>query len=203
MLTMGGWGIRLPRTAAEDTGPFGAPVRAPCIIYASRTHSQLAQAIRELRRTSYRPTIGILGARDQLCVHPSVSRLPSSAAKQVACRQHVRARTCRYFTNLDGRRGDGTLLATASTVSDIEELVRIGVAQQVCPYFLERELQSKADVIFTPYNYLLDPQTRMAQGIDLQDAVVIFDEAHNLVRRRARAVSSAISPPRAWCDCQR
>ncbi|XP_012583624.1 PREDICTED: regulator of telomere elongation helicase 1 [Condylura cristata] len=32
-----------------------------------------------------------------------------------------------------------------------------------------------------PYNYLLDAKSRRAQGIDLQGAVVILDEAHNVV----------------------
>ena len=43
------------------------------IIYSSRTHSQLSQAVAELARTSYRyMKVAILGSRDQLCVNPAV-----------------------------------------------------------------------------------------------------------------------------------
>lgn len=31
-----------------------------------------------------------------------------------------------------------------------------------------------------PYNYLIDSRMRKSQGIDLKDAIVIIDEAHNI-----------------------
>lgn len=35
-------------------------------------------------------------------------------------------------------------------------------------------------MVFLPYNYLVDPQMRSAQNIKLENAIIIFDEAHNL-----------------------
>lgn len=37
-----------------------------------------------------------------------------------------------------------------------------------------------AELIFCPYNYLLDPVIRRAVQIDVEDAVLILDEAHNI-----------------------
>ena len=37
-----------------------------------------------------------------------------------------------------------------------------------------------ADMVFCPYTYLLDPMVRATLQVDLTDAVIIFDEAHNL-----------------------
>ena len=37
-----------------------------------------------------------------------------------------------------------------------------------------------AELIFCPYNYLLDPVIRRAVQIDVEDAVIILDEAHNI-----------------------
>ena len=45
------------------------------IIYASRTHSQLTQVIRELKATRYRPRMAVLGSRQQMCVHKEVRLL--------------------------------------------------------------------------------------------------------------------------------
>lgn len=47
----------------------------PTIIYASRTHSQLSQAMQELKKTqySYLKSI-IIGSRDQMCVDEEVCR---------------------------------------------------------------------------------------------------------------------------------
>jgi regulator of telomere elongation helicase 1 len=49
----------------------GQPDKGLCqrIVYMSRTHGQLAQVIKELRNTSYRPKTALLGSRQQLCVH--------------------------------------------------------------------------------------------------------------------------------------
>ena len=37
-----------------------------------------------------------------------------------------------------------------------------------------------AELIFCPYNYLLDPVIRRAVQVDVEDAVLILDEAHNI-----------------------
>ncbi len=47
------------------------------IVYASRTHSQLSQVLRELHHTAYGKDtrVALLGSREQLCVHPKLSKL--------------------------------------------------------------------------------------------------------------------------------
>ncbi len=48
--------------------------------------------------------------------------------------------------------------------------------------------------VLCPYNYLLDPGVRDASRINLEGAVVIFDEAHNIEdisREAARCVSKS------------
>jgi hypothetical protein len=49
-----------------------------------------------------------------------------------------------------------------------------------CPYYLSQALAEKAELIFAPYNYILDPGIRNAMGINLSNSVVILDEAHNI-----------------------
>ena len=60
----------------------------------------------------------------------------------------------------------------------------------MCPYYLSREQQHASHITLTPYNYLVDPGVRRSLAIDLDGAVLIFDEAHNLVRAH-----SSPSPP--------
>lgn len=53
-------------------------------MYASRTHSQLNQVMLELKKTAYKHVkVGILGSRDQLCIHPKVS-LESNVGSKVS-----------------------------------------------------------------------------------------------------------------------
>lgn len=43
---------------------------------------------------------------------------------------------------------------------DIEDLVQLGRDNCCCPYFSARSLMEEADIIFCPYNYLIDPVIR-------------------------------------------
>lgn len=43
---------------------------------------------------------------------------------------------------------------------DIEELVGLGKRLRACAYYAARELMKEADIVFCPYNYLLDSQIR-------------------------------------------
>ncbi|XP_059763186.1 Fanconi anemia group J protein isoform X2 [Balaenoptera ricei] len=63
---------------------------------------------------------------------------------------------------------------------DIEEFVSLGKKLKACPYYTARELMQDADIIFCPYNYLLDAQIRESMDISLKEQVVILDEAHNI-----------------------
>ena len=56
-----------PAAAATRTPP-----KVPRIYYATRTHSQIAQVVKELKRTAYRPSMVVLGSREQYCVNKSV-----------------------------------------------------------------------------------------------------------------------------------
>lgn len=55
-------------------------VKPSCIIYASRTHSQLAQVAKEIRATAYKPVVSSLGSRENMCIHESVSKLKGNGA---------------------------------------------------------------------------------------------------------------------------
>jgi regulator of telomere elongation helicase 1 len=85
------------------------------------------------------------------------------------------------------------LPTSSTTIIDIEELVSHAERYNACPYYLSREGFDEASVIFAPYNYLIDKQSRKAQNIDVKDAIIIFDEAHNLEGSCGDATSFEIS----------
>ncbi|XP_064395441.1 regulator of telomere elongation helicase 1-like isoform X2 [Halichondria panicea] len=155
----------------------GISSSVPKIIYASRTHSQLSQVVQELKNTIYRPKVAIIGSREQLCINSEVAKKESNAEKVHLCRAKVKAHACFYYNNTDVKR-----LRVEDPVMDIEDLVMAGTKQRMCPYYLARELKSQADIVFMPYNYILDIKTRQMHGVDLQGTIVILDEAHNIER---------------------
>lgn len=62
---------------------------------------------------------------------------------------------------------------------DIEELHEIGNKLIICPYFASKDRVPGADIIFMPYNYLIDEKIRENFEVNYKNSVIIFDEAHN------------------------
>ena len=51
----------------------------------------------------------------------------------------------------------------------------------ICPYYGTRESIPLAQIITVPYSMLLSKDTRETLGIALEDNIIIFDEAHNII----------------------
>lgn len=165
------------------------------ILYASRTHSQLAQVAKELKSTSYRPNLCVLGSRDQLCVHEKYSKFKGSKLNNL-CNIATKEHKCDKKNNLDkfNRSIFGSFAAhpVSSEIMDIEDMVNnIGKTKNMCPYFYSRDFIKNAELVLLPYNYLLDISIRRTMdsnyveggsGIKFSRSVIIFDEAHNLER---------------------
>ena len=148
-------------------------VKPPGKVYiTSRTHKQISQLVKELRATPYQPKMSVLGSRSHLCLHESV--LNSSDSNE-ECRKLLDTSGCKYFDKAE-------MLARnmRDTIWDIEDLVEAGRDHRACPYFAARTLSQEADIIFAPYNYVCDPGIRDAMSINLNNAVVVLDEAHNI-----------------------
>lgn len=163
----------------------------PKIIYSSRTHSQLTQAMQELKRSSYRHVkAAVLGSRDQMCIHPEVSKETNNMNKVHMCQLKVKSRTCHFYNNVESKKDDQAV--RGADILDIEDLVSVGKKIKCCPYYLAKELKQEADIVFMPYNYLLDPKSRKANGVELMNNVVILDEAHNVEKMCEESASLQI-----------
>ncbi|KAL5501633.1 CHL1 [Sanghuangporus vaninii] len=177
------------------------------IFFASRTHSQLSQVIHEL--LALKPIPGVpddleedgTDPRHLASRPPRFPRSVSLASRNHLCiNEQLRTRTidldegCRQL--LSGRRGErcpylpplgeehrlndlrDRILASPK---DIEDLVITGKDMKLCPYFGSRLAIASAELVTLPYNLLLHEKSRKALDINLQDQIVIIDEAHNLI----------------------
>eukprot|EP00762_Andalucia_godoyi_P000095 ANDGO_02354.mRNA.1 Regulator of telomere elongation helicase 1 homolog len=185
---------RIHRRMEIACGDPGATVLVPKVIYASRTHSQLSQVVRELRKTSYgwtssssqqigpelptEPTgvkISVLGSREQLCVNPTIKDKKGHELT-MACLEATSKHRCEYYSHYQDRK------VAIQDLVDIEDLAKVGEEHRICPYYLSRESASLADtdLVLVPYNYIIDPHIRATTDLSLSDSIIIFDEAHNL-----------------------
>ncbi|KAI8327937.1 hypothetical protein EDC96DRAFT_453025, partial [Choanephora cucurbitarum] len=151
--------------------------KIPKIFVGSRTHKQISQLVQELRNnTSYTARTTILGSREQFCIHPKVSKSPT---KNDDCTRLLDDNICSFFHKTRKLVARATNEAI-EPIWDIEDLVRLGQNMRGCPYFASRKMYEFAEVIFCPYNYIIDPVIRKALDIQLKDNIVILDEAHNI-----------------------
>nr|XP_029707927.1 regulator of telomere elongation helicase 1 homolog [Aedes albopictus] len=176
----------------DGSGSEGAKWGVPKIIYASRTHSQLTQVMQEMKNTSYSFMKGVvLGSRDQLCIHPEVSKEEGNAVKTNLCKAKIQSRTCSFYSRVESCKERPEVVTTV--IMDIEDLVKVGTKVRACPFFLSKELIESADILFMPYNYLLDPKARKANNLVLSNTIIILDEAHNVEKMCEESASMHIS----------
>ncbi|XP_021100925.1 ATP-dependent DNA helicase DDX11 isoform X2 [Heterocephalus glaber] len=171
------------------------------IYYCSRTHSQLAQFVQEVRKSPFGKEIRLvsLGSRQNLCVNEDVRSLGSVQLINDRCveiqrsqhksksraeeekpkrrRQEARA-ACPFYNHEQMQLLRDEILVE---VRDVEQLVALGKEARACPYYGSRLAIAAAQLVVLPYPMLLHVATRQAAGIRLQGQVVIIDEAHNLI----------------------
>ena len=164
-----------PREQDEEV-----PERRVKIFISSRTHSQLSQLLKEMKRIPHHSefTVTTLGSRKQLCVNPNVARTAGGASVNDSCRKLVDVSKCEFKSSI----GHLTKLIVAKPM-DIEDMVAAGTSCMTtgCPYYASRKVESIADVVLVPYASLIQEKTRESLGIDISGNIVIIDEAHNIL----------------------
>lgn len=175
---------------AIDTGTLESENPVPPwlsnVVFTSRTHSQLKQAMGELSSTNYSKTVksAILGAREQFCINPEVlSQSPNNI--NVMCRSKVKRKDCSFYKTFEENIADQGFMQNEilGKVLDIEELVMLGTKKGFCPYFMSQHMAEDAEIVFSPYNYVLEERNRSNNSTifkSISHGIVVFDEAHNI-----------------------
>ena len=65
--------------------------------------------------------------------------------------------------------------AASFNILDLEDLKDNCKSNSICPYFYNKKVSTKADIIFMPYNYIFSKQ----DVLDLKNSILVIDEAHN------------------------
>jgi chromosome transmission fidelity protein 1 len=160
--------------------------QGPKIIYASRTHSQISQFVKEIEKTIYSDArVVTLGSRKNLCVNEAINglalqRLNDECLDRVgSVEKKCHFRSSDANTELDMMTNFSHHLH--AKISDIEDTAKLGKDLGICPYYSARHAVADAEIVCLPYNLLLQDSTRKACGINLSNSIVIVDEAHNLI----------------------
>lgn len=173
------------------------------VYFCSRTHSQLSQFTRELRKTMFGSELKVvsLGSRKNFCTNQEVLRLgnPNSINERCLELQSSKKNGGSMIKKLGPGRARRTKASSGcpmlrkqklqkefiSEVSqqealDIEDLVYLGTQLGTCPYYGSRRMVPLADLVVLPYQSLLSKSSRESLGLNLKNNIIIIDEAHNL-----------------------
>ncbi|KAI0320107.1 hypothetical protein OF83DRAFT_1106621 [Amylostereum chailletii] len=175
------------------------------LIYCSRTVPEIEKALAELKRLmDYRISVaetpaqkareesfmGLgLTSRKNLCIHPEVSKEKKGKVVDARCRDLTSAatmnksreepgsvETCNFHDNLEGM--DPLIPPGVWTLADV---LQYGRDHGTCPYFTVRRMLAFVDIVIYSFHYLLDPKVAEQVSKDMsKDAIVVFDEAHNI-----------------------
>ncbi|KXS18878.1 DNA repair helicase [Gonapodya prolifera JEL478] len=184
------------------------------LIYCSRTVPEIEKALEELKRLrEYRLKHGLqeeflalgLSARKNLCVHPEVSKNKRGNSVDAKCRNltasWIRSKAaedpsiekCDFFEDLEKADGNRSMPGGVYTLEDLREW---GKSNGLCPYFLARRMINFANVVIYSYHYLLDPKVAELVSKEIsKDAIVVFDEAHNIDNVCIESLSIDITKP--------
>lgn len=158
----------------------------PFIYYTSRTHSQISNVIKELKKTCYKPRTAILSSRDNLCIN-SIVKNGAGMNINLKCKIARAKKECKYFQNSETTRSAGF------DCIDIEELKMIAEQSNFCPFYFQRHKKDNADIIFLPYNYIFEKKLLNILKINLDGSALLIDEAHNIEKVCEDSHSSELS----------
>lgn len=132
-----------------------------------------------------------LSSRKNLCIHPSVGKERKGKVVDARCRDMTSAWACEK-----GRKEPGSVELCSfheelgkmepahlipRGVWTLEDVKEYGRDKGVCPYFAVRRMLPFVDIIIYSFHYLLDPKIAEQVSKEMsKDAIVVFDEAHNI-----------------------
>ena len=147
----------------------------PIIYYTSRTHAQISNVIKELRKTVYRPINAVISSRDQSCVNDYINHY-SGGILNLKCKYAKMKRECKY-NRISENKSQGWSAYDGLTVDELKVKAKM---YKFCPYFFEKDKSKHADIVFLPYNYIFDMKICSRSNFNLTNSILIIDEAHNL-----------------------
>ncbi len=157
------------------------------VFFVTAKNTQQQIVMETLRRMGLsgaaHPTAVFFRARENMCINDVY-----------ACREEFCPHLRNFPAKLEATGVANRLLAQRLITP--EAMMEAGRGTSLCPFELALLEAEQTDVIVCDYNYIFDPQVyfrRFFLEVDYSDAILIIDEAHNLVQRAMDYYSPSLS----------
>ncbi|MFT4312499.1 MAG: ATP-dependent DNA helicase [Candidatus Woesearchaeota archaeon] len=168
------------------------------------THHKQAMQTIELIQKKFSLQFGVSAiiAKKSLCLQSNIQSLSSTEFVSY-CKKLREQGQCSFYTTI--RKKDGELTVEgqrivdlhANSLLDSQQVKEIGQDHHACPYELALEHAKFAKVIIGDYYYIFHPQIRerflRKCQLDLEDAIIIVDEGHNVIDRLKELASHSLT----------
>ncbi|MFH1209435.1 MAG: ATP-dependent DNA helicase [archaeon] len=115
------------------------------------------------------------------------------------CKDVKEKNTCEFYINLKKEkvRLKAFLRELENKILNVEDMIVLAKQEKFCPFEIASELARKANVIIGDYNHLLSLRVRETFfkriNKEMEDSILIFDEAHNLPEKCRELLSDYVS----------
>ena len=176
------------------------------VFFLTSRHTQHKIAIETLKQIKEKynedfNAVSIIGKK-WMCPVPGTSDLYSGEFADY-CKKVREDGKCEFYINT--RKSNKLTVQAKKIFEDIkkinpcntEKVMDICKNEKLCPYELSRELASKSSVIICDYFYVFNPKIKdtffFKTSKELNDCILIIDEAHNLPMRIKDLASARLS----------
>lgn len=194
---------------AKCHGPFLAPTLPPAAVLTFSVSDMTAPHVRDHFRREHGPIIHPDDIEDSAATPAAANILRSTASKlcsyfegyvsatggdPLILQQSTKAASSAARKRAERKKEDPDAmdvdeadqdedqpLHSLTGIYSLEEMKAFAENKGICPYFLTRYLIQRCDVVIYSYQYLLNPRIHQIVSQQLKsDAIVVFDEAHNM-----------------------
>jgi DNA excision repair protein ERCC-2 len=196
------------KTAAALSAAFDAATKSPhrrIVFFLTGRQSQhriVVETVRGInsRRPDGQRKIGLVDLVGQQSMCIDDIRFEFSSLFSKLCAEKRANRQCIPYI----QESDGLQLKVLQDPLHVSELVEVartytqdGRAKPTCPWKVARESAAAADIVVCDYNHLFHDRVRAASleamGIDLEEVILVIDEAHNLPNRITQGMKRVMS----------
>ncbi len=166
------------------------------VLFLTSRHTQHQIAIETLRKIKKRfqnsfSSASIIGKK-WMCLQSGISSMHSSDFSEY-CKKLKEEKKCLFYTR--SKKSTGFTLEGKNALSILnklgpqttEQVIRQCKMQELCPYEISLGMASKAKAIIADYYYIFHPNISESFlkkiGKNIEELIVIVDEAHNLPYR--------------------
>ena len=184
------------------------------IFFCTRTHSQISQIINEEKiifdyyyknssifgDKKFPFSFTFIGSRKQLCINKKINNSINKLNKiNTLCREinDKKETRCTYkkFMYDDCFENNKNFICEEmkTEIKDIEDLLKFGEDFEICPYYASHITINSSQFVVSPYNNILNKRIKNNMNINLENNIIIFDEAHNIIENILQCANTDIN----------